>query len=68
MQKHIFFIFPRYFIHCETFARTEILFLNKVKARTKNEFILINDQLSTLLTQFREKVTIVQRSQCKFKF
>ncbi len=47
----------------ETFARKMISLLGKAKTHGMREFMLINDRLSTILTQYAGEMAFVQRSQ-----
>jgi|GEM_PF-6408374 len=51
-----------FFIHKETFAREMILVPGKAKMRAKREFTVVNDRLSTFLTQHGAKMAFVQGS------
>jgi len=46
----------------EAFARAGILLSDEEKSHGMREFILINDRLSTILTQAEYKITIVKWS------
>ena len=46
----------------EAFAREMILVPGKAKKRAKRELTVVNDRLSTFLTQHGSKMALVQRS------
>ncbi len=51
--------------HIETFARKMISLSGKAKTHGMREFMLINDRLSTILTQHAGEMAFVQRSHIK---
>ncbi len=50
------------FAYSETFARKMISLSGQAKTHGMREFMLINDRLSTILTQYAGEMAFVQRS------